>query len=500
MQPPRPDVPTRIVIGAVAAGTLIRIPQLFHSLAEAYAFRQAQTAMVADVYASDGIDLLATPLPIFGASSNVPMEFPLFQAIASLGISAGLESDLASRLLGLISFQLGAVLLYALVRRWSGARAGVIAVVLFEVLPFGLFWGAASLIDFFAVALAMAMVLALAAWFETGRWWTLAAGAVTSILAFLVKVTTAPLYCFLMLAAAAIVVATVGFSAAWRRILAGFAVGPGLGLIAAVIWTRFSDAIKSQNPQTEFLTSSALSEWNFGTLAQRLDAHTWLRIGARVLTEIALPVAIPLVLGFVVLALTRSRVQRLILLGWLLTAAAGPLVFTNLYFIHSYYLIAVYPALVAIAAVGADWVWTTVKEARLRQVVLASAIVAVLGAAVVAPPARSDIAGLITDVPIPAASLDLARNTEPGSRIVAVGCGWDPSLFYFADRRGAMLGGWPADEFWERERIEVYAYVYTCDPEFASATSLPESRIAIPTASPALFRIAVRESTSTEVP
>jgi hypothetical protein len=198
----------------------------------------------------------------------------------------------------------------------------------------------------------------------------------------------------------------------------------------------------------------------------------------------------------------RSRVRRFALLGWLITAAAGPLIFTNLYFIHSYYLIAVFPALVAVAAIGADWVWTTIREARWRRVALVAAIVSIVGAALIAPPARSDLAGIVTDVPIPAASLDIARNTEPGSRIVAVGCGWDPSLFYFADRRGAMLGSWPADEFWDREYIGDYAYVYTCDPafDFDSATSLPENRIATATATPQLFAIEIRELTPPDVP
>ncbi len=42
-------------------------------------------------------------------------------------------------------------------------------------------------------------------------------------------------------------------------------------LAAALLWTRHADAIKAASPTTAWLTSDALREWNFGTLAQRLD-------------------------------------------------------------------------------------------------------------------------------------------------------------------------------------------------------------------------------------
>src|SRR5450631_4829333 len=92
-------------------GTLIRIPQLHHSLYESsqpdlgYSFRQTQTAFVIQKYATDGIDLLSTPLPLFGRSSNVPMEFPLFQALGSLIVNMGVRPDEAARVLALVSFQ-----------------------------------------------------------------------------------------------------------------------------------------------------------------------------------------------------------------------------------------------------------------------------------------------------------------------------------------------------------------------------------------------------------
>ncbi len=51
---------------------------------EKHAFRQTQTAYTARVFHEDGIDLLHPKLPVLGEPFEVPFEFPLFQAAASL--------------------------------------------------------------------------------------------------------------------------------------------------------------------------------------------------------------------------------------------------------------------------------------------------------------------------------------------------------------------------------------------------------------------------------
>ena len=112
--------------GLIAVGTLIRIPQLWHGLNEMHAFRQTQTTYVALEYARHGINLLHTPLPIFGPNSDVPMEFPLVQAMAAVLIRLGVEPDSAMRIVGLAGFQAAGVLLCVLVLRWHGQLATIV--------------------------------------------------------------------------------------------------------------------------------------------------------------------------------------------------------------------------------------------------------------------------------------------------------------------------------------------------------------------------------------
>lgn len=149
---------TAWLIGLVKIGALIRIPQLWHGLNEMPAFRQTQTAFVALEYARRGINLLHTPLPVFGSHSDVPMEFPLVQAAAAVLIRIGIGPDSAMRITGLAGFQAVAILLVMLVFRWHGRLAAAVVLALYEFSPHGLAWGAAALIDFPAVTLSTGMV------------------------------------------------------------------------------------------------------------------------------------------------------------------------------------------------------------------------------------------------------------------------------------------------------------------------------------------------------
>ena len=185
------------------------------------------------------MDVLQTPLPVLGADADVPFEMPLYQAAVAVIDQLGIDDvAVSARLLGLVSFQAAALLLYTLVRRWHGVLAGVVTLMLFQLTPFSLQWGAAALIDFPAVALALGMVVGLDSWFARASRWGLVLGSVSAVLSYLVKTTTPPTWGFLLLASSAVTIRELGWGAAWRRQLVGYASGPALGVVAALAWTR----------------------------------------------------------------------------------------------------------------------------------------------------------------------------------------------------------------------------------------------------------------------
>ena len=456
---------------AVVAGTAIRLPQMVHPATGPYAFRLAQTVFGVREYARDGVDLSRLPLPVFGVADNVPFEFPLFQGLARELMRLGPDATTATRLAGLISFQVAVLLWGALLYRWVGAWAAVGTAVLMEFLPFGLLWGGSPLIDFFSVALGLAMVLALDRWLRGGSWLFLALGSLAASTVFLVKVTTVPVAGLLLLVSVALVVADRGWRTSWRRIVAALALGPGLALVPFAIWTRYADGVKADSPATTFLTSNALLEWNFGTWSQRTDPEIWQVLAQRVSHEIAGVGLVALAAALVAGLVFGDLRHRVVLVGLVLGTLAPVLIFLNLYAVHSYYLIAVFPLLCAIPAVG-----LAALGARFGRPVAVPATV--VGAALIAttawlPLGNADVSAMRSPGPVPALSTQLARVTPTDAGIVLVGCDWDPTYLYEADRTGLMFRDQTPAEAWAENDIEDYGFIARCDPSVDPAPFMP---------------------------
>lgn len=472
-------------------GAAIRIPQLFHSLNEMHGFRQTQTALVARSYAEHGINLLHTPLPVFGSGSDVPFEFPLFQAIAAVLARMGLSVDLSMRLLGLVCFQATAVLLFVLTSRWHGRRVATIAVVLLEFSPFGLAWGAASLIEFFAVALALGMVLALDHWFVGDRWWWLAAGALSGWLALLIKVTTATAWIVLMVGSAFAVLVLRGWRSSWRRIVTGGAVVLVPGLVLTAAWTRHADQIKAKNPLTEGYTSAGLRDWNFGTPRQRIEISNYVTILDRVTGEIAGPFLLVLFAGVASAILGMGVADRVRRVAWIVAAAAGPLVFFNLYVVHNYYLCAVFPAITVFAALGIDGVARLVRD-RPR----AATAIAALATFFVLFCTASDRLG-VRDIqqwehkpPAPAQAAMLKAHTGPDEPIIFIKCDWSPVIPYYSERNAVMFTGAKDPGYWAQATdADKYHWLYSCKPNADPKPYLPPGTQATKADEPGLWHV-----------
>jgi hypothetical protein len=465
--------------GLIVVGTLIRIPQLWHGLNEMHAFRQTQTTYVALEYARRGINLLHTPLPVFGPNSDVPMEFPLVQAVAAVLIRMGVGPDSAMRIVGLAGFQATAILLAVLVFRWHGKLSAIVGVALFEFSPFGLAWGAAALIDFPAAALSLGMVVGLDAWFRTGSRIGLPLGVLSCWLAFLVKATTPPAWCVLV----AVSALTAYLSTrSWGRIATGFLAGPAVGTVIGVAWVRHGDSVKARNPLTQFLISGTMHDWNFGTLDQRLDPHAYAPAFLRVSSEIAGPLALGLVFAVFGIILAPTKIEGIRRGGWLATAACAPLLFFNLYYVHNYYLIGIFPAIIAAVGIG---IVAVAQRKRLKTSVVAAMGVAVvvLGSAV-----PQDIEQWVTS-PVPNPGGERIRvATHPDDLIVVTGCDWDPATLYYADRRGLMLRNNNVD-VWKQENIDHYNYLFSCDAAKNVTEYLPAGYDVMPTSTPDLWRL-----------
>ncbi len=401
----------------IVASIIVRLPTLAQPLTEAHAFRQTQTAYTAVLFARDGIDLLHPKLPVLGPPWEVPFEFPLFQAVASVPMTMGVPAEIALRGTSLIAFALSGAVLWVILARHAGSRAAVFGLGAFLFSPLAMLWSRASLIEFIPTAGALAFVWGVMEWRRSGRsgWWFLAlfGGA----LAVLVKPTTAAFYL-----APAVFVLPVRSKAIASVVLIAVPAILGLG------WTIHADAIKVASPFTANLTSSALSEWTFGTLAQRLDAGEWatilLRLGVIVGGLVLVPVGL------------YARARPAVLTLWFAAAAFAPiLVFFNLYAIHDYYLTAVAPAFAALFGIG-------LAAARAPSVRLAAVLAYAAFVVCTAPYWSAAYDPSADPEHLRTQARQLAAATTPDEPIAIRGRDWDPGLLFLASRRGLMLAPW----------------------------------------------------------
>jgi hypothetical protein len=411
-----PMVDRVLIVGgslAVLGSLALRIRTLGQPLVEAHTFRQTQTAYTALIYHRQGIDLLQTPLPVLGPPWVVPFEFPLFQGIAALVMDAGVPTEIALRSTSLFFFVVSAALLWAIVRLEADMRAAAVAVAAFALAPLGLLWSRTSTIETIAVAAALAAILEALRWDRGGSRAHLAAAIAMASLAALLKITTAAIWL-----APAILLLRRSRVAAIAIVATAAAVG--------LAWTGYTDAIKAASPATAWLTSISLRDWNFGTIAQRLDLATWRTIFTSWLPGLGLVVFLA---PFVV---WRSRIG----LWALATLLLGPLVFTNLYLVHDYYWMAVGPAAAILIGEVAS------RAFRLRSSVWRGASIGILVGLFALSFHVYPRWFLMLRPGAGVALLDRAAQiraaTTPSDLIAIDGYGWSPELLFYADRRGYM--------------------------------------------------------------
>jgi hypothetical protein len=321
-----------------------------------HAIRQTQTAISIYWYVKEGIDFLRPPLPLYGPDhpSN-PFEFPLYQAaVAALLRLVGRDSldavEVASRLVNFISFLVAGALLHRMVYRQIDRLHADVALVIWLVLPFAYFWSLTSMIEFTALALALASLdqtIRLAERPE-GSGPSLWLAGLWGSLAYLCKATTM---------AAFAPAALFGYLhernllRTWRpkrRDTAALVIAFALPVLVGYAWTHWAAHVRAGNV---FLQAGAdpgrLATWILGTPDQRLDPVVWKQIlgqvsGLQILGVIGVPIAI---LGL-------WAIGRQAVIFWLLPVVFSFLVFTNLYYRHDYYQIATLPGVVVLLAAG----------------------------------------------------------------------------------------------------------------------------------------------------
>jgi hypothetical protein len=442
--PPVPAEPTSLrtaswLFLAVALGLNLWLTTRHwtESLRDGHEFRQIQTAITAD-YLRQGGFKLAYETPVLGPPWSIPMEFPTYQwLVATVSNTTGLHLEQSGRLVSLLCFYAALPAIWLLLGRWgASALARRLAVVAVLTCPLLAFYSRTFLIE--------STALALSCWFlwtftratadDAARY--LAAALVLGTLAALTKVTTFAVFCV----PAGLIALAATF--AWRSGRPGIrswragifaAAGLAVPVAAAIAWVAYTDRVKALNPYAGFLSSAALHEWNWGTLAQRFQPEFWSAIYRVISTAVLSEPALLLLLGALP-ALSRPTRGRVLLCVALFFS--GCLLFSNLYFVHDYYSYAT-AAFLAVALGLA--VAGLLEESRLAPAAVWTLLALVLASQVAV--FWRGYGGFYqrANAPVPPFAEIIRRTTQPADILMAFGLDWNGMIPYYAQRRAIMV-------------------------------------------------------------
>lgn len=327
------------------------------SLWEMNDFRQAQTAWAIRSFVENGINF-DTPLPIFGPNTTLPLEMPIYQAISAL-LSQVLNLDVifVSRLLSFSCFLITGLLFANFLKIYfSDPRVKDVFLVLYSISPFGFQWAHSVSIEFLATAFGSLALLGLLKFIHsTPKHNTNAIlfySTISLTLAYLTKVTTGVAFSsFYLLMVFLIFNKELNF---WQRLFLNLP--HFVAFISFFFWNEFANSKKRDQYFASHLTSENMWSWNIGSFEQRFDVATWYKILILQWSPI-----LGSFLSVIVVVLWMSRrktvssktIRVYVKFVWiLLTSALIPiLVFTNLYYIHDYYSVAIYIFLIGVLSI-----------------------------------------------------------------------------------------------------------------------------------------------------
>jgi hypothetical protein len=325
-----------------------------HNLLDQHGFRQTQTAISTYYTIKEGFKLHYIT-PVLGAPWSIPMEFPLYQwIVAFIVIIFKTSIDQTGRFVSLLFFYLSLIPLYAILKQYLKKNSYVFIILSFVLLnPTYLFWSRTFMIESLALFLGISFCWLAIKLFQTNKPIFFILASLVGSLAALVKITTfvvlcIPVVCFFVYNF---------FKENEKRlpslkIIKKYAV---YGIVLFVIpiifgmtWTHFADAQKSINPLADgFITSKALTVWNFGTIQQKLDVSVWSRIlehsiiPNKIFGELTIiNYKMPLFLIIFILFIVFIKPYRKEIFFSFIFFIIGPLIFTNLYYVHDYYFYA----------------------------------------------------------------------------------------------------------------------------------------------------------------
>ena len=331
--------------GALAFHLIFIFVGFNHSITEHHSFRQTQTALSVYWMVQDGFKIWYET-PMFGAPWSVPMEFPVYQYICAFIVRlTGIELQWVGRMISIVSFYALLLLLarfFKEVKLPLNTRLLILSLILLT--PLHIFYSRAVLIEIFTLFIGVAWIWASYHFLRTRHVLWLLPAVLLGMTCSLSKITTFVVFGFFQLGVFWITLKKpLKSNLTLSNIL--FYLFAGLFLVfvplaIGIFWVRESDLVKALNPMIgDHWNSKALQEWNFGTLSLRLSFTYWRSIFLSNLNNILGYFGIPILAVLLWRTVRRFSPENVFVVFAITTFFFGPLLFSNLYYIHDYYYV-----------------------------------------------------------------------------------------------------------------------------------------------------------------
>ncbi len=432
-----------LVILSIAVALLVWFASINQPLIDRHEFRQTQTALTTFFLEFDLRKFFNYETPVLGAPWSIPFEFPFYQLlVAAISRFSGLELSLSGRLINII-FGIACIWPALDLFRHFGFKAisQKVFLILYFLSPLYLYWNRSFMIE---GAASFFTLLSLSYFFkikdnqkfaDVGFWVRALLFLVSLMLGLLVKATTA--------LPGLLVMGLVGLPALFGRektgnkfsiIISYFVMA--LAFLALYFWTNHANELKSLNPFGVDITSSALRQWNFGSLGQRFSHLLWGKVFAGNIVGV-----LPFVPALLILfnSWSNSSGKKKQFLALTISLSVLPIIiFANLHIVHDYYQAAAQVYFLMAVAASVEIVSGVESAGRivrsLPTLVVSLYLVWDLSAFsfFYAPYlARYD-----------SPKLDIGRyikeQTDPDSAIIVFGDDWSSAFPYFSKRRALV--------------------------------------------------------------
>jgi hypothetical protein len=422
-------------------------------------WRSSHTLISALWFQKEGINLFHYQTPVYGPPWQVPLEFPLYQAICAVVSNlTSIDLTLSARLTSLAIFYLSALFLMLLCIEFIDSRPlCLIILTVYLWLPFNIRYSTEILPDYFSVVLALGYLYWIYKWLKTPRnipFFVLA--VLFGALGAMVKITTMPIVVIPAVLMALNAMREWGMTIGdlsspqklWVQIkkhkwplllLAGIAVLP---IVAEIQWVKLEDSIKQANIYTAWLTSANSSDWWYGTWPQKLSYAEWMGKFTNLKDYFLFgPIMLFPIVG--IMCLYKLPLKSRFVFGSAITATLLTIfIFFNLYF-HEYYYIAVAALISITIGFGIYCLYTFILRKNIWWNVFAGVLFLFILIGGVEKfnfilNTMKEEVDFTDDVIIPLAAKAAALTPE-GEYVIAFQDEWWPDFFLFVQRKGLII-------------------------------------------------------------